>query len=188
MTVDSVREPSGAVAPRRALRPDALGLRYAVAAGHPLAALAALRILEAGGNAVDAGVAGGICLGVVHPDIVSVAGVAPIIIYDAARREAVTVSGLGPWPRRATVDFFQARCGGEIPHGILRTVVPGAPDAWITALERYGTLGFAEVAAPAIELAREGFPLGPFVAQVIRENAEAYRRWPTSATIFLPGG
>jgi len=165
----------------RALRPDALGTRHAVAAGHPLAALAAFRVLEAGGNAVDAGVAGGICLGVVHSDIVNVAGVAPIMVYDAARREVTTISGLGPWPRRASLDFFVRECAGEIPEGILRTVVPAAPDAWITALERFGTLGFAEVAAPAIELARDGFPLGPFVAGIIRENEAKYRRWPTSS-------
>ena len=183
MTVDSVQEgvPEGSDGPEavgrrrrdqmdiappgRALRPDALGTRHAVAAGHPLAALAAFRILEAGGNAVDAGVAGGICLGVVHSDIVNFAGVAPIMLYDARRREVVTISGLGPWPRRATVDFFQRQCGGAIPEGLLRTVVPGAPDAWLTALERHGTLGFAEVATAAIELARDGFPLGAFVAQ-----------------------
>jgi gamma-glutamyltranspeptidase/glutathione hydrolase len=170
------------------LRPDALGTHHAVAAGHPLAALAAFKVLEGGGNAVDAGVAGGICLGVVHSDIVNVAGVAPIMIYDAARREVATISGLGWWPRRASVDFFQRECGGEIPDGVRRTVVPAAPDAWITALERFGTLGFAEVAASAIELAREGFPLGPFVAGIIRQNAARYRRWPTSAPIYLPGG
>src|SRR2546426_11664508 len=101
MTVDSAREPSGAVAPRRALRPDALGLRYAVAAGHPLAALAALRILEAGGNAVDAGVAGGVCLSVGHPDIVSFAGGGPVLFFDAARPEGGTNSGVGLWPRAA---------------------------------------------------------------------------------------
>jgi gamma-glutamyltranspeptidase/glutathione hydrolase len=150
--------------------------------------MAALRILEAGGNAVDAGVAAGICLGVVHPDIVSFAGVAPIIVYDAGRREVSTISGLGVWPRRATLAFFRERCGGDMPEGLLRTVVPAAPDAWITALERFGTLGFAEVAQPAIELARDGFPLGPFVAGIIREHEAAYRRWPTSAPIFLPGG
>jgi gamma-glutamyltranspeptidase/glutathione hydrolase len=192
MTVDSVPERVGSAGsagpPGRALRPEALGRHYAVAAGHPLAALAAFRILEAGGNAVDAGVAGGICLGVVHSDIVNFAGVAPIMLYDAARREVATVSGLGPWPRRASVEFFQRACGGEIPEGILRTVVPGAPDAWLTALERFGTLGFAEVAAPAIELAREGFPLGAFVAGIIRQNEAKYRRWPTSAPIYLPGG
>ena len=188
MTVDSAHERPGRVNPGRALRPEALGLRHAMAAGHPLAAVAALRILEAGGNAVDAGVAGGICLGVVHPDIVNFAGVAPILLFDAGRRQVESISGLGPWPRAASLELFQTRCGGEIPSGVLRTVVPAAPDAWITALERHGTLGFAEVAAPAIELARDGFPLGPFVAQIIQDHEAAYRRWPTSAPIFLPGG
>ena len=75
-----------------------------------------------------------------------------------------------------------------MPDGLLRTVVPAAPDAWITALERFGTLGFAEVAQPAIECARDGFPLGPFVARIIGDNEAAYRRWPTSAPIYLPGG
>jgi gamma-glutamyltranspeptidase/glutathione hydrolase len=172
----------------RALRPEALGTRHAVAAGHPLAALAALRILDAGGNAVDAGVAAGIALGVVHPDIVSFAGVAPLIVYEAARGEVSTISGLGVWPRGATLELFRDRCGGDIPEGVLRTVVPAAPDAWITALERFGTLGFAEVAQAAIELARDGFPLGPFVARIIQDNEAAYRRWPTSAPVFLPGG
>ena len=78
------------------------GHSHAVAAGHPLAALAAHRILEAGGNAVDAGVAAGICLGVVHSDIVSFAGVAPLMIYEAGRREVTTISGLGVWPRAAS--------------------------------------------------------------------------------------
>ena len=171
-----------------ALRPDALGTQHAVAAGHPLAALAAHRILEAGGNAVDAGVAAGICLGVVHSDIVSFAGVAPIMVYEARRREVTTISGLGVWPRAATLEYFRDRCQGDMPDGLLRTVVPAAPDAWITALERFGTLGFAEVAQPAIELARDGFPLGRFVAGIIQANADAYRRWPTSAPIYLPGG
>ena len=107
MTVDSYRPPSehggrapqpgagaatppkGLTAPAAAthvLRPDALGTQHAVAAGHPLAAIAAHRILEAGGNAVDAGVAAGICLGVVHSDIVNFAGVAPLMVYEAGRR------------------------------------------------------------------------------------------------------
>ena len=132
--------------------------------------------------------AAGICLGVVHPDIVSFAGVAPIMVYDARRRAVTTISGLGVWPARASLEFFRDHCGGDMPEGLLRTVVPAAPDAWITALERFGTLGFAEVAQPAIECARDGFPLGPFVARIIGDNEAAYRRWPTSAPIFLPGG
>jgi gamma-glutamyltranspeptidase/glutathione hydrolase len=165
-----------------------MGSRWMVAAGHPLAAQAAARILEAGGNAVDAGVAAGICLGVVHPDMVSVAGVAPIIIHLARTRETWTVSGVGGWPRRASVEFFRERYGGQIPVGILRTVVPAAPQAWCTALSRWGTMTFADVAAPAIECAERGFPLSEFSAMLIQASQERYRQWPTSAALYLPGG
>ncbi|MBI3028467.1 MAG: gamma-glutamyltransferase family protein [Candidatus Rokubacteria bacterium] len=165
-----------------------MGRRWMVAAGHPLAAQAAARILEAGGNAIDAGIAAGICLGVVHPDMVSFAGVAPIIVHLAKTRETHTVSGVGPWPRRASVEFFKERCGGEIPLGVLRTVVPAAPDAWCTALALWGTRTFAEVAAPALECAAEGFPLSVFSASLIRDNEAAFRRWPTTAALYLPEG
>ena len=171
-----------------AARPDIMGTAGAVSAGHPLAAQAAMQVLQAGGNAVDAGVTGGICLAVVHPDIVGFAGVAPTLVFDAAADEAVSVVGVGPWPSRASVEFFLRECGGEIPDGLLRTVVPGGPDAWITLLERHGTIGFAEAVAPAIRLAREGFPMGRFVGQTIAQYEDAYRRWPASAAIFLPHG
>ena len=171
-----------------AARPDVMGTAGAVSAGHPLAAQAAMQVLQAGGNAVDAGVTGGICLSVVHPDIVGFAGVAPTLVFDAATGDAVSVAGVGPWPGRASVELFARECGGEIPEGLLRTVVPGGPDAWITLLERHGTIGFAEAVAPAIRLARDGFPMGRFVAQTLAQYEDAYRRWPTSAAIFLPHG
>jgi len=165
-----------------------MGRRWMVAAGHPLAAQAAARILAAGGNAVDAGVAAGMVLGVAHPDMVSFAGVAPLLVHVAKTRETFEVSGVGPYPRRATSEYFRTQCGGEIPHGLLRTVVPAAPDAWCTALARAGTMRFAEVAAPALECAREGFPLSVFSAYNISRSAERYRQWPTSAPIYTPGG
>ena len=73
-----------------------------ISAGHYGAAHAGFCILEAGGNAVDAGVAAGICLGVLQTDIVNVAGVAPIMLWLADRREVVTIDGLGVWPRAGT--------------------------------------------------------------------------------------
>src|SRR6266571_612143 len=121
-----------------------IGTRWAVAAGHPLAAQAAARILEAGGNAIDAGVAAGLTLGVVHPDMVSFAGVAPILVHLGRTGETFEVSGVGPYPKRATAEFFLEKCGGQIPSGLLRTVVPAAPDAWCAALERWGTKSFGE--------------------------------------------
>ena len=93
-------------------RPTIMATRHTVAAGHYLAAAAGMEILEAGGNAVDAGVAAGITLGVVHSDIVNIAGVAPIMLYWAQSGEIITIDGLGTWPRSASAEFFQNRSEG----------------------------------------------------------------------------
>jgi gamma-glutamyltranspeptidase/glutathione hydrolase len=123
-------------------RPTIMGTRHMVAACHYLASEAGFKILEAGGNAIDAGVATGIALSVVQPEYVNFAGVAPIIIYSATEDRVVTIPGLGAWPKAIRPDHFKKNYGGKIPQGILRTVVPAAPDAWVTALERFGTMSF----------------------------------------------
>jgi gamma-glutamyltranspeptidase / glutathione hydrolase len=170
------------------LRPVLMGTRHMAVAGHYGAAHAAFTMLEAGGNAVDAGVAAGIALGVLQSDLVNVAGVAPIMIYRASTRDVLTISGLGTWPHAITPDFFVRHCGGVIPHGVLRTVVPAAPDAWITALERFGTKSFGECAAAAIRFASEGFPMYALMSAMIGMHVDDYRRWPSSAAIYLPNG
>ena len=157
------------------------------ASAHYLAAQVALQILEAGGNAIDAGVGGGIALNVVHCDFAHFAGVAPIILR-LANGEVVTIAGVGGWPLATRLATFHEQHGGRIPAGILRTVLPAAPDAWLTALERFGTMGFAEVAAPAIAYARDGFPVTTLASEVIGELADDYRRWPENARVFLPEG
>ncbi|MBV8118312.1 MAG: gamma-glutamyltransferase, partial [Alphaproteobacteria bacterium] len=169
-------------------RPTIAVTRHAIAAGHYLAATAGFAILEAGGNAVDAGCAAGLALGVLQSDLVDVAGVAPIMIYLAETRDVVTIAGLGPWPKALDPEFFMREHGGKIPKGVLRTVVPAAPDAWITALKRYGTMSFSEVAAAATRLARDGFPMYPLMAASLERHAETHRLWPSSAAIFLPHG
>ncbi|MCX7137737.1 MAG: gamma-glutamyltransferase [Proteobacteria bacterium] len=171
-----------------AYRPVITGTRHMIAAGHHAAAHAGFTILEGGGNAIDAGVAAGIAVGVLQTDRVNFAGVAPMMIYLAKQREVINIDGLGTWPRAASIDVFTQQYGGKMPPGILRTVMPAAPYAWITALEKYGTLSFGEVAAAAIRFARDGFAMHGFMADYIEENQESYRRWPSSAEVFLPGG
>src|SRR5947207_15622939 len=95
-----------------------MGRRWAVAAGHPLASAAAVGVLAAGGNAVDAGVAAGMTLGVVHCDMVSAAGVAPILVHQASSRQTWQVAGVGPYPRKSTVAYFKERHGRQIPAGL----------------------------------------------------------------------
>jgi gamma-glutamyltranspeptidase / glutathione hydrolase len=187
MMTDSISQKLG-VQEIESLRPVVMGTRHMAVAGHYLAAHAAFAILEAGGNAVDAGVGGGIALGVLQSDLVNFAGVAPIMIYVAKSREIVTISGLGTWPRAITPDYFAKHCGGHIPDGLLRTVVPAAPDAWITALERYGTMSFGECASAAIRFARDGFAMHSLMSEMIGMHADDYRRWTSSADVYLPGG
>lgn len=169
-------------------RPTIAARRWVISAGHYLATMAGARMLERGGNAVDAGVAAGICLGVVKPDIVSVAGVAPILIWLAREQRVVNIAGLGGWPRGASLEHLRAHHGGTLPDGVLRTVVPAAPDAWLTALRDHGTKRFAEVVEPALELARGGFPVQPSLADTLARREAEYRRWPSNAEIYLPDG
>src|SRR5229473_3358921 len=184
MALDAAHAEPSADAPTHTV--EAIGARWAVAAGHPLAAAA--RLLQAGGNAIDAGVAGGLCLGVVHPDMVSFAGVAPVLVHLARTRETWQVSGVGPYPRAVTLEYFRDRHRGEIPPGVPRTVVPAAPAAWLTALARWGTMSFADVVAPALECAERGFPISRFTAHQMAGQEAAYRQWPTSAALFLRDG
>jgi len=165
-----------------------IGTRHMAAAGHYLAAQVALQVLEAGGNAVDAGVAGGITLGVVQSEYVCFGGVAPLMIYWAETDEVISISGLGTWPALTDVDLFRRKYGGAMPPGLLRTIVPAAPDSWITALELYGTFSFGQCAAEAVRFAREGFPVTALMADIIADHADDYRRWPQNAAIYLPGG
>src|SRR2546421_12724061 len=169
-------------------RPAIAVTRHAIAAGHYLAATAGFDILQARGNAIDAGVAAGIALGILQIDLVDFAGVAPIMIYHAEKREVVTIAGLGTWPKALDPEFFMREHGGKIPLGVLRTVVPAAPDAWITALRRYGTMSFGDVAAAAIRIARDGFPMYPLMAASLEKHAERHASWPSSAAVYLPNG
>src|SRR6185436_11734521 len=169
-------------------RPTIMGTRHMVAACHYLASEAGFKVLEAGGNAIDAGVATGIALSVVQPEYVNFAGVAPIIIYSAAEDRVFTIPGLGPWPKAMPHDYFKKHHVGKIPQGILRTVVPAAPDAWITALERFGTMSFGEVAQSAISYARDGFPVYPLMSEIITDHEAEYRAFPSNVALYLPKG
>ncbi len=174
----------------RSTRPVVMGTHHMVSAGHYLAAAAGYRILEAGGNAVDAGVAAGLCINVTQADLTNIGGVAPIIMYLADSGTVETISGLGWWPKAADLEFFQREQGGRIRRGIHRCVVPSAIDAWLTALERHGTMTFADLAAPAIALADDGFPMHDVMLDILSTPSalEGMRQWPSTRSVFLPDG
>ena len=171
------------------MRPTVIGRSQAVACGHYLAALASMRVLDAGGNAVDAGVTAAMALAVLQPDIVSFAGVAPTLIYLEKEDRVVSLAGLGYFPAATDINrLIAAGDGKSMPEGLLRTVMPAAPATHIEALRRYGTITFEQAATAAMELARDGYAIYPFLANNLNGAQDQYRRWPESARIFLPGG
>jgi gamma-glutamyltranspeptidase/glutathione hydrolase len=171
-----------------AQRPTIMGTRHMIASGHYLATTAGFEILQAGGNAIDAGICAGLAISVLESAYVAFAGVAPMTIYLRDSGRVITVSGLGTWPKAASCELFQSQHGGQIPKGILRTVVPAAPDAWLVALRDYGTMSFGDVVASAIRLARDGFAMYPLMADTLRFFAADIAAYPSSAAIYLPGG
>ena len=179
----------------RTYRPLVTGAQHVVSSGHYLATAAGFRILEQGGNATDAGVAAGIAINVTLPQWTGFGGVAPIIIHDAASGDSVSISGLGRFPKAASIDYFNKNCGGELPPGVLRTVTPAAADAWITALRLYGTMSFEQVVTPALELAEGGFPIPATLQSALARTGDSLigdsdgdGRWPSTSAVFFPGG
>lgn len=185
------------------LKPLVTGKRGVVAAGHPLVAEAGLRLLEKGGNAVDAGVAAVFSASVVELMSFGAGGECPILIKPKGG-PVVAINGAGIAPELATVDFYKSlrrddprllevatspgTHGGIIPsYGLLSAIVPSAVDSLLLALENYGTLRFAEVIQPAIELA-QGFPLNSTLERSLARGRSTFEKWPASQRVYLPGG
>lgn len=144
-----------------------------VAASQPLASQVGLRILQQGGNAVDAAVATAATLALVAPMMTGPAGDMFALVYIAETGELKGLNGSGYSPKAADIDFFKRRGLNEIPaNGAFSVTVPGAVDGWVTLLEQYGTMPLEQVLAPAIEYAEEGFPVSEiFAADWMRAGA-----------------
>lgn len=171
-------------------RPELLGTFGMVASTHWLASAVGMRTLEAGGNAFDAAAAAGFTLSVVEPHLNGPGGDAPIIGHRASDGHTFVVCGQGPAPALATIGAYRDLGLDLVPGtGHLAAVVPGAFGAWLDLVARYGTLPLAEVLAPAIGYARDGYPLVRAASRTIATVAEMFtEHWPTSAEVYLPHG
>jgi gamma-glutamyltranspeptidase/glutathione hydrolase len=163
-----------------AARGEAFGPHGAVACAHPLAAMAGIRTLLAGGNAIDAAVATAAALNVVEPNCSGLGGVGWMLIHHAASGRSYALDCVGPVPR----DFAAALPDGARVHtGAASVVVPGNLAGWAAALERFGTRTLAQVLEPALEYAEQGFPVSRRLAGDLAEAAHAAPGVP-----WLPGG
>ena len=165
-------------------RPVVMGGNGMISSGHPLASQAGMAMLQKGGNAVDAAIATAAALNVVEPLMSGAGGDGFIMTYWKETGRVEICNGTGAAPYAATRDYYADELGGIPLTGIKSVSVPGLVDAWLSTHKRFGSLSFAEVMSPAIDLAQNGFPVSNVVAQAIAADS-LLCEFPTSRACLL---
>src|SRR3954447_23269649 len=176
--------------------PPVRGTHEMVAAANNQEVEAGYRIVTSGGNAVDAGVATVLTAAVTEQSRFGLGGEMPLLVKMAGK-PVVAISGVGTAPAKATVEYYAHRDmesweqPGRMPpipsQGIRSAILPGVFDGLILALQKYGTMTFAQVSAPAIEYA-EGFPIAREFAGMLHGYQSILEAWPASKSFFYPNG
>lgn len=171
-------------------RPVIMGTRGVITSGHYLATAAGFRTMEQGGNAIDAAAAMCFCLNILEPQSNGIGGEVPTLIYSAREKQVFAVSGMGWSPQAFTIEWCRDHGIDLIPgDGYLPACVPAVVDTWAKAVARFGSLSFAKVLEPAIELADNGFPVYPGLHNALRRSVEKFTRcYPSTAAIYCPDG
>jgi gamma-glutamyltranspeptidase / glutathione hydrolase len=170
-------------------RSTVYGTAGAVACEHPLAALAGIRMLDAGGTAADACVAMGAAMAVLSPMMTGPGGDAFLLYREAETGRVRALEGAGRAGRGATVEAMRARGHADMPvRGGETITVPGAVDLWGEAAAELGRLGLAALLEPARELAERGYPVAAVTARMWRDAEPLLRGDPAATEAFLPAG
>lgn len=160
-----------------------------VATSQPLAAEVGRDILKAGGNAVDAAIATSAMMGLVEPMSCGIGGDVFVIYWDAKTEKLYGLNGSGRSPYALNREVFEKLGLAEIPdEGPLAWSVPGCVSGWEALSERFGTMSFDQTLAPAIEYAENGFAVSEIIARAWRSSERSLKRWPDSASTYLPEG
>jgi gamma-glutamyltranspeptidase / glutathione hydrolase len=178
-------------------RPIVSGLGGVISSGHPLVSMAGMRMLLSGGNAFDAAAAAGFAAAVIEPTAsYTLCGECVAMVHDARSDRTVVLSGQGPAPALATIatlakNGFPRIATGPGPNAHLSFTVPGAVDAYLTLLETFGTRTIAEVLAPSLEYAEQGFPMYEYMRRMlsIPETRTQFALYPPGGeAVFYPAG
>ena len=172
-----------------ASRSEVIAPHGMAATSQPLATQIALDILKAGGTAVDAAIAANAALGLMEPTGCGIGGDLFAIVWDAENRELTGLNASGRAPAAMTIEYFRDNGMKSIPPlGPLPVSVPGAVDGWYELHGRYGRLPMTEILAPAIEYARNGFPVSEVIAYYMGRNKRHVEAYPGFAETYMPDG
>ena len=160
-----------------------------VASSQPLASMVGLDVLKRGGNAVDASIAMAAVLNVTEPNMTGVGGDAFMMIYSAKTKKLEGLNASGRAPRALNLDYFTSRKIAQMPTtGMEPVTVPGAFDGWVTLLDKHGTMKLADLLAPAIDYADNGFAVMEKTAADWVPEIPRLKLTPAAAATYVVNG
>ncbi len=172
-----------------ASRSEVIAQNGMVATSHPLATQAALDILKQGGSAVDAAIAANAMLGLMEPTGCGIGGDLFAIIWDADSQQLHGLNASGSSPQSLSIDYFHENGYEFIPQrGALSVSVPGTVDGWFEMHQKFGKLNMQDILNPAIEYARNGFPVTELIAYYLERSAPILKDFPNFKETYMPDG
>ncbi|MBP8958846.1 MAG: gamma-glutamyltransferase [Bacteroidales bacterium] len=172
-----------------ATRSEVIARNGMAATSHPLATQVALDILKRGGNAFDAAIAANAVLGLVEPTGCGIGGDLFAIIWSADRGKLYGLNASGRSPRFLKLEYFKENNIERIPsYGPLPVSIPGCVDGWFEIHDMFGKLPMSDILQPAINYAREGFPVTEIIAWQLKQNTELLKNFPNIKEVYMPGG
>lgn len=172
-----------------ATRSETIAKNGMVATSQPLATEVGLDVLKKGGTALDAAIAANAVLGLVEPTGNGIGGDIFALIWDAKTRKLYAFNGSGRSPQSLTMDFFKAKSMDDIPgSGALSVSVPGCVDGWFEMHKKFGKLPMKDLLTPAVQYARNGFPVSEVIAAAWKGYSNGLKRYENWKNLYMPGG
>ena len=169
-----------------ATRSDVLATQGMAATSHPLATQVALDILKQGGSAVDAAIAANAALGLMEPTGCGIGGDLFAIVWDAESGQLYGLNASGRSPKKLTREYFVENGYAKIPaYGALPVSVPGAVDGWYELHGKFGKLPMGDILAPAIDYAREGFPVTDLIAYYMELSSRRFKTYDNFRETYM---
>ncbi|MFA9372404.1 MAG: gamma-glutamyltransferase [Labilibaculum antarcticum] len=172
-----------------ATRSEVIAQNGMACTSQPLATQVALDILKAGGNAIDAAIAANAALGLMEPTGNGIGGDIFVILWDAKTKKLYGLNGSGRSPKSLSLEYFQTNNYTSIPSfGALPVSVPGCVDGWFTMHDRFGKMDMEQILSPAIQYARNGFPVSELIAYYMNASASRLKEYKGFAETYMPNG
>lgn len=172
-----------------ATRSEVIAQNGMACTSQPLATQVALNILKSGGNAIDAAIAANATLGLMEPTGCGIGGDIFVIIWDAKTQKLYGLNGSGRSPKSLSLDYLKQNTNGKIPSfGPIPVSVPGCVDGWFTIHDKFGKIKMDKILAPAIQYARNGFPVSELIAYYMNASAKRLKKYKGFAETYMPNG